>query len=258
MFNLNNQPVETEEYRISFFKPTTLQAVRNRNLIVKLFIIWAVAIFGFQILLRILEKPVPEEALISFNDAWEKIESDRASAPDYMTAGRSMVQVMGKINLLPDDYIVLKDGVGWTLAMVYPDQDIEVLQKHVTQLNVLKDEITSLRDDDYLETKDIIISRAAPALGIGTGTLLAQLLAIGLDDDLQNMTEASRSRIPEIMALYLTHNRSVLTDTVFLGFPFHYFYTAVFLLAFFIGLCWIYCYRTDKLHAELNFLEQID
>lgn len=250
--------METEKYRISFFKPTTQQAVYNRNLIVKLFIMWAVAIFGFQILLKILEKPVPEEALISFNTAWDKIESEGASASDYKAAGRSMVQVMGKINLLPDDYIALKDGVGWALAMVYPDQDIEVLQKHVSQLNVLKDEITSLRDENYLETKNIIISKAAPALGMDTGTLLAQLLAIGLDDDMQNILEASRSRIPDIMALYLTHNRSVLTDTIFLGFPFHYFYTAVFLLAFFIGLCWIYCYRTDKLHAKLNFLEKVD
>lgn len=250
--------METEEYRISFFKPTTLQALKNRNLIVKLFIVWAVSIFGFQILLRIIEEPVPEEALISFNAAWERIESNRASAPDYMAAGRSMVQVTGKINLLPDDYVALKDGIGWTLSMVYPGQDLSGIQGYVTHLNDLKGKITSLKDEDYLETKDVIISRAAPALGIGTGTLLAQLLAIGLDDDMQNISEANKSRIPEIMSVHLTHNRSVLTDTVFLGFPFHYFYTAVFLLAFFIGLCWIYCYRTDKLHAKLNFLEQVD
>jgi len=250
--------VEKEEYRISFFKPTTEQARRNRNLIVQLFIIWAVAIFGFQILLKVIEKPVPEQALISFNAAWTKIESGNATSLDYKAAGQSMIQVTGKITVGPDEYDALKDGIGWALSKVYTDDELDDLQRDVRYLNQLKTEITSLRDENYLETKELIISKAAPALDIGEGTLLAQLLAIGLDDDLPNMSEENRLRIPEIMSLYLTHNRSVLTDTVFLGFPFHYFYSAVFLLVFFVGLCWIYCYRTDKLHARLNFLEQID
>ena len=54
----------------------------------------------------------------------------------------------------------------------------------------------------------------------------------------------------ETMGLYLIHNRSVLTDTKFLGFPFHYFYTAVFLLILFVGLCWLYCIRTDMFHKK--------
>ncbi len=250
--------MEKEEYRISFFKPTTLQARKNRNLILKLFIAWAVAIFGFQVLLRILEEPVPEDALIEFTGAWENIESGNATDSDYKTAAKSMLQVMGKITLEPEEFAVLKDGVGWSLSELYPDSDLHDLQKDVRHLNSLKEQITSLQDERYLEAKELIISKAAPVLDIGENTLLAQILAIGLDDDLQDISEESKSKIPGIMSLYLTHNRSVLTDTVFLGFPFHYFYSAVFLLVFFIGLCWIYCYKTDKLHTELNFLEQID
>jgi len=250
--------LETEEYRISFFNPTTQQARSNRNLIIQLFIIWVVAIFGFQILLKILSKPVPEEALVKFIPAWEKIESGNAGSYDYQVAGQSMVQVTGKLTLGPDEYDALKDGISWTLAKLLPDNELADLQKEVQLLSRLREEITSLRDERYLETKESIISKAAPALVIGEGTLLAQLLALGLDDDMENMTEENRSKIPGIMSLYLTHNRSVLTDTVFLGFPFHYFYTAVLLLVFFVGLCWLYCYRTDKLHAKLNFLEQID
>lgn len=250
--------MEREEYRISFFRPTTQQARNNRNLIVKLFVLWAVAIFGFQILLKIIEKPVPEEALISFAAAWEEIETDSASSFDYKAAGQSMVQVMGKITLLPDEYDALKDGVGWILYRLLPETELIDLQEDVRYLNELKTQITSLRHEGYLQTKEAIISKAAPALGIGETTLLAQLLAIGIDDDMRELSEDHKSRVPDIMSLYLTHNRSVLTDTVFLGFPFHYFYTAVFLLVFFIGLCWVYCYRTDKLHAKLNFLEQID
>lgn len=250
--------METEEYKISFFKPTTQQALKNRNLIVKVFIIWALGIFGFQIALKILEKPVPEDALIAFTAAWEKIESGNATPLDYQSAGRSMVQAMGKSTLKGNHYAALQDGVGWVLAEVYPEEEIDELQKDVQKINVLKNEITSLLDDNYLETKQAIISKAAPAIGIGEGTLLAELLAIGIDADMMNLSEANKVMIPGIMSLYMTHNRSVLTDTIFLGFPFHYFYTAVFLLAFFIGLCWYYCYRTDKIHAKLNFIEKND
>ena len=250
--------MEKNDYRISFFKPTTQQARKNRNLIIKLFVIWAVAIFGFQILLRIVEKPVPEEALITFSPAWENIEMGNASHSDYQAIAQSMIQVMGKITIKPDDYAALKDGTGWALSKVYPEDELPDLEQVVRHLHELRGQIASLRDDEYLETKELIISKAAPALGIGEGTLLAQLLAIGLDENLQLLAEENKEKIPGIMSLYLTHNRSFLTDTVFLGFPFHYFYSAVFLLVFFVGLCWIYCYRTDKLHARLNFLEQID
>ncbi len=250
--------MKKEEYRISFFRPTTLQALKNRNLIVKLFIIWAVAIFGFQILLRVLEEPVPEEALITFNTAWDQIESDAATTADYQKAGQSMVQVMGKSTIHLDDYAALRDATGWVLSKVYPESELDELEQNVRHLNALREQITSLQDQEYLETKAEIIRKAAPALNIGENTLLAQLLAIGLDADLKLFSHEHKERIPEIMELYLVHNRSVLTDTVFLGFPFHYFYTSIFLLVFFVGLCWYYCYRTDKLHARLNFMEKID
>ena len=250
--------METNEYKISFFKPTTQQAKENRNLIIKLFLIWAVAIFGFQILLKIIEKPVPEKSLLNFREAWEKISSGNATDLEYKTAGQSMLQVMGKSTINEGDYTALKDGLGWILSNVYPASELNDLQKDIMHLNEVKQQITSLRDEKYLSAKEIIISKAAPALGIDDKNLLAQILAIGLDDDLENISEQNKSKIPDIMSLYLTHNRSILTDTIFLGFPFHYFYSAVFLLVFFIGLCWIYCYKTDKLHARLNFVEQND
>jgi putative solute:sodium symporter small subunit len=57
------------------------------------------------------------------------------------------------------------------------------------------------------------------------------------------------------MEKHLTHNRSVLTDTKFLGFPFHYFYTAVFLLVLFVGLCLVYCRLMDDLSAKYGMEE---
>lgn len=42
----------SNDYRISFFKPTTPQARTNRNMVVWLVLIWFIAIFGFQTMLR--------------------------------------------------------------------------------------------------------------------------------------------------------------------------------------------------------------
>ena len=60
----------TNEYHISFFKPTTPQAKANRNLTLLLVLIWAVAVFGFHIVLRLIEKPVPEPILAEFEQVW--------------------------------------------------------------------------------------------------------------------------------------------------------------------------------------------
>lgn len=250
--------VQTEDYKISFFRPTTQRALVNRNLTIKLFIIWAVAIFGFQVLLKIFEKPVPEEALLRFTPAWEHALSGQASEQDYRIAGQSMVQLMGKSTLGRDDYATLQDGVGWMLSNVSSDVELAELQQEVQRLNAMRDQINSLQDKDYLAAKESVMAKAAPALGIETGSLLAQLLSVSLSDDLSSISEDSKQKIPGIMQLYMTHNRSFLTDTIFLGFPFHYFYTAVFLLVLFIGLCWYYCYRIDRLYARLNFIEKID
>lgn len=43
---------------------------------------------------------------------------------------------------------------------------------------------------------------------------------------------------------------SFLTETQFLGFPFHYWYSSQFLIALFIGLCYVYCKFIDKLESE--------
>jgi putative solute:sodium symporter small subunit len=44
--------------------------------------------------------------------------------------------------------------------------------------------------------------------------------------------------------------KSFLTETQFLGFPFHYLYSAQFLIVLFILLCYVYCKFIDKLESE--------
>ena len=57
---------QKNDYHISFFKPTTDIARLNRNIVVFLVCIWTVAIFGFQIALKVFEKPTPEPAYLAF------------------------------------------------------------------------------------------------------------------------------------------------------------------------------------------------
>ena len=52
--------VETERYEVNFFRPSSAHARANMRLIVTLFVVWVVAVFGFQFLLLALEKPPPE------------------------------------------------------------------------------------------------------------------------------------------------------------------------------------------------------
>ncbi len=250
--------MQTENYRISFFRPTTQRALANRNLTIKLFIIWAVAIFGFQVLLKVFEKPVQEDALVRFTPAWVKVLTGQAVEEDFKVAAQSMVQAMGKSTLNSSQFEALQDGVGWMLSNVFTVEEFAELQRDVQEVNSLRENITTLQDIEYVAAKQVVIAKAAPALGIDTGSLLAQLLSVGLSDNMAGLSEENKQKIPEIMQLYMTHNRSFLTDTVVLGFPFHYFYTAVLLLIFFIALCWFYCYRIDRLHARLNFEEQTD
>lgn len=44
--------------------------------------------------------------------------------------------------------------------------------------------------------------------------------------------------------------KSFLTETNFLGFPFHWWFSAQFCIALFIFLCYWYCKFIDKLEAE--------
>jgi putative solute:sodium symporter small subunit len=69
------------------------------------------------------------------------------------------------------------------------------------------------------------------------------------------LTSETINSLPGIMKKYLIHNQSFLTDFKFLGFPFHYFYTAIFLLILFVGLCWLYCVKADSLNAKLGIVD---
>jgi len=65
-------------------------------MIIWLVLLWAVLIFGFQIALRLLEKPVPEQASVEFNTVWPSITDGSATQEEYIVFAGSVLQVLGK------------------------------------------------------------------------------------------------------------------------------------------------------------------
>ena len=129
-----------------------------------------------------------------------------------------------------------------------PDTGRPPVLEKVAELEIMHADIVSLKGQQYMDLKfriqdasATLISMLEPYTGYETTSLEAPILSASLKKDYPaSLTEPSFNRLPDVMRLYLTHNQSVLTDTKFLGFPFHYFYTAVFLLVLFVVLCIVY------------------
>lgn len=250
--NTNNN----EEYRFSFFKPTTKEARVNRNLTVILVTVWAVCIFGFHFVLKFIEEQVPEEAYVQYESVWDNVKEGKANVQEKQTFVASVLSVLGKVTLNPADRPALDNAVSATVYSLYPDSLRSDFKTKVGAFEKQRAELTSLKDEAYKQAKIEMIKEVAPVVGLKTHTIKAKLLPLELNTALmEEFTDASKVNVPNIMSKYLIHNRSVLTDTKFLGFPFHYFYTAVFLLILFVGLCWVYCRRIDQVNKQLGIEE---
>jgi putative solute:sodium symporter small subunit len=237
------------DYHISFFKPTTESARRNRNMVVQLVLIWAVAIFGFQITLKIIEKPVPEPALGMFMSGWTAMETGNATVTDMQETGQAVLSVLGKVAIQPEHRLILDNALSHLAYQLSDDK--EALMAEVSEFEAMAADITDIRDEAYVAKKNELIPQLAGLFQLDRQDVRAKIAPLEVKSSLmESFNESGRDQMVEIMELYLIHNRSVLTDTKFLGFPFHYFYTAVFLLILFVGICWLYCVRTDLFNKK--------
>lgn len=196
------------KYDINFFTPHTPFLKDNTRLIIISVVIWAIAVFGFHLLLKALEKPTPEPAYITYQNIWDH--RTTASIQEKKELAKVYLTLVGK-------YIQLRSN--------------DAVQQ---QFSLLADEIAPGRDKDNI----------AQSLGI-KGDILAEAIPFGFSKG--EIESDLSTEIPGIMDKYLIHNRSVLTDTTFLGFPLHYFYTAVFLKILFCMICLIYCKCIDSI-----------
>jgi putative solute:sodium symporter small subunit len=237
------------DYHISFFKPTTDNARRNRNMVLQLILIWVVAIFGFQITLKIIEKPVPEPAYTLFETSWKGIESGNPGTADLQNAGQAILSVLGKVALQPGHREILDDALSSLAYQLSAQKD--ALIEAVSGFEESAENTTVVTDEAYVANKNELIPILAGLFDLNPRDVRAKIAPLEVRASLmESFDDASKEALGDIMGLYLIHNRSVLTDTQFLGFPFHYFYTAVFLLILFVGLCWLYCIRTDMFHKK--------
>lgn len=247
---------ENDQFNISFFKPTTEQARKNRNKILVLVTIWAIGVFGFQFLLRALEKPTPEPVLIAFNEVWEDVKTEKANEEAMQIFVRSALQVTGKVFIKPEHRHALNNGITWGTFQLADSAQKIALTDALRTFEETASESEVLSDSDYIHKRNSLASLAMIPLGLNNSDLLSKFIALELRSNLADeFTPENKKLVEQAMPLYTIHNQSVLTDTVFLGFPFHYFYSAVFLLILFIGICWFYSYTTDKVNKKMQISE---
>ncbi|MBW2011686.1 MAG: DUF4212 domain-containing protein [Deltaproteobacteria bacterium] len=226
---------DSKEYEINFFTPKSPFAKDNTKLIAWIVIIWALAIFGFHFLMKAIEKRTPEPAYVTYESVWENVKSNTATDIEKKDLAKVYLTLLGKYIELRDN-VVLKKALTLTIYDILPEYQkpgfIETTRQVVSDKNVNLDNVIEVLDfsDDNKFSK-----------------LLVNVVPYGLVPfDGTPLDKESMDMIPNLMEKYLVHFQSGLTDTKFLGFPFHYFYTSVLLLIIFCGLCWYYCVVIDK------------
>lgn len=255
-------PQADKEYYVSFFRPPTEHARANKRLISIMVVIWAVGVFGFQVALMILNKPVPEDSYKLYEANWSAVQDGSASAEQLREFARSLLFVLGKNVALEgnvvgkaterqaSDLAVTRQALSWTVASLLPVE----LRTAIVGVEKLP------------EDKGPLVTAAATAIGLSNegdlsnekyDKLMRDLLPMSLVPVASaDMPELVKSSLPQIMDTYLIHNRNVLTDAKFIGFPFHYWYTAQFLLIMFVLLCLIYAIIIDRLHKKHHVVEE--
>lgn len=241
-----NEAITLEkDYNISFFKPTTQVAKFNRNLILVLFSIWAVAIFGFQIWLKVIETPTPEIAYTQYQSVWDNIASGNANTNEKQVFIKSALSVLGKVTLTANDRAILNSSVSKLTLELVPEAEKNTFLEKIKAFKFQK-----YGDLNYLKLKKDLGKTASVYIGVENFSLEGRLIPLELAAASSN--NINFEKIEAVMSKYLIHNQSYLTDFIFLGFPFHYFYTAVFLLILFVVLCLYYCIATDRAMTKLG------
>jgi putative solute:sodium symporter small subunit len=251
------------DYNFSFFKPGSPYGRRNRNLIFTLLIIWFVAIFGFQFLLLVFEKPTPEKSLIAFESVWEDVKAGKASEQGKQVFINSLVAVAGKSTVKAENRIVLDKALTWAVFGMVSDSEKVLLSANVKDLKAIRSKLDVASGDEYAKLKsDLSLVKTSinsitnEKTGNDPTHNKEAILPYSMNTEYPDLSSVDLEALPKIMKLYLTHNQSFLTDTKILGFPFHYFYTAEFLLILFVSLCLFYSIRTTQLQKKFSIKEE--
>jgi len=144
----------TNDYHFSFFRPTTDSARRNRNMVLQLVLIWAVAIFGFQVLLKILEKPTPEPVYAQFASAWKNINTGEPTSEDLRNAGQAALSVLGKVAIKTEHRLALDNAVSWMAFQMADSAQKLFLLTAVENFERAAESTDLISDADYVDGKE--------------------------------------------------------------------------------------------------------
>jgi putative solute:sodium symporter small subunit len=251
------------EYNFNLFKPVSPYGRKNRDLIITLLIIWFVAVFGFQLLLLLVQKPTPEKTLLTFEAVWENVKTGKATVQEKMDFVNSLVAVAGKSSVKPANRIVLNNALTWSVFSMVSDSEKVVLSQLIAELRTIKEKLPEAKDAEYalmqselIRIKSDINAIANEKTGIDPTNNKAAILPYNLNAENKEISAADIDALPVVMKLYLTHNQSFLTDSKVIGFPFHYFYTAEFLLILFVCMCMFYSIRVTQLQKKFLIKEE--
>ncbi len=240
-----------QEYRISFFKPSSPQTKANRDMVLWLLLIWALAVFGFHVVLKLIEEPTPEPILLTYQAVSKSVYQGNASLDEMQSFAGVSLQVLSKVFIAPDERVELRSALNWALFQIADAEQEEALKAEIASFKAVRDKTTDILAHDYQQAKIELMAMAVPVLGLSDRDVRTKILPLELDTEYpETMTDENVAQLELVLNKYLIHNESVLTRMTVLGFPFHYFYTAVFLLILFVLLCWIYCVRTDVLNKK--------
>ena len=141
---------DPNDYHFSFFKPTTDSARRNRNMVVQLVLIWAVAIFGFQVLLKVLEKPTPEPAWDIYQSVWGEIEAGSTDPNLLKKASQSALSVLGKVAIDPVHREALDNMISWSAFNIADDNSYRFSEIVYKIANLYNKTYPKLKVPNYL------------------------------------------------------------------------------------------------------------
>ena len=220
----------TTNYEINFFKPRTPFLKENVRIITIGLTIWAVCVFGFHIFMKVIEQRTPEPGYLIYEQVYPKLTDGTATAEDKVNIANVYLGLIGKsIALQKND--ALKGAFTATVYDVLPPDQKEAFKAATLQETTVKGVADVANVVNVLGIEDNIVLKGVVPFAM-----------VSMDGAALQMTAPE---IPAIMDKYLIHFQSFLTDTKLFGFPFHYFYSAIFLLTLFNLICLIYCFVID-------------
>ncbi len=223
--------MEKRRYDFNFFKPTSAFARDNTRVITAIILVWAVAVFGFHVLMRVVEKPVPEAHYVTFEEIWPRIQDGTAGVSDHQAMARIYLNLMGR-------FITLRNDDALRLVFTATVHDLLPADAREAFLSAVASGPAAAAS---------ALAPAYAAIGVTPADLLGQVVPYAVTAyDGKPLSASALETIPGIMEKHLIHFRSAITDARVLGFPLPYFYTAVFLLVLFVVLCIIYCKIIDQ------------